>query len=167
VRYSNTGLPWVISNPTPQTVACHQTATFTVQTSSGYSPLQLNWRRNNVPLTDGPTPHGSVISGANTATLTITDARAADAGAYACTFTNVCGSTSNVAVALTVNNCCVPDITGDNATNVQDLLAAIGAWGPCPAPPSTCLADIAPVGGDDVVNVQDMLAVIGGWGACP
>jgi len=55
---------------------------------------------------------------------------------------------------------------GNGIVNVQDLLAVIGAWGPC-ANPSDCPADIAPAGGNDVVNVQDLLAVIGAWGACP
>jgi len=54
---------------------------------------------------------------------------------------------------------------GDGTVNVQDLLAVIAAWGPCPAIPE-CVADIAPKGGDDQVNVQDLLAVIAEWGAC-
>ena len=57
---------------------------------------------------------------------------------------------------------------GDDVTNVQDLLAVIGAWGAC-VNPTNCPADIAPVGppvGNDLVNVEDMLAVIGAWGAC-
>jgi len=68
---------------------------------------------------------------------------------------------------------CPADIAppgGDEVVNVQDLLAVIGAWGPCGDPnPPNCPADIAPIGppvGDDVVNVQDLLEVIGAWGAC-
>jgi len=56
----------------------------------------------------------------------------------------------------------------DGTVNVQDLLAVIGAWGPCGK--GACPADVAPPGppqGDDIVNVQDLLAVIGAWGACP
>jgi len=59
-----------------------------------------------------------------------------------------------------------PAPNGDDTVNVQDLLAVIGAWGPC-GNPSNCPADLAPANGDDVVNVQDLLAVIGAWGACP
>ena len=57
----------------------------------------------------------------------------------------------------------------DGMVNVQDLLAVIGAWGPC-GDPNNCAADIAPSGppmGDGIANVQDLLAVIGAWGACP
>lgn len=57
------------------------------------------------------------------------------------------------------------DINGDGTTNVLDLLAVISAWGPCPAPPGTCTADIAPTAASDgVVNVLDLLTVISEWG---
>src|SRR5262245_22731492 len=61
---------------------------------------------------------------------------------------------------------CVPDITGDQLVDVNDLLAVIGGWGPCPDP-NNCPADIAPPGGNDIIDVNDLLVVIGGWGACP
>lgn len=49
--------------------------------------------------------------------------------------------------------------------NVQDLLAVIGEWGPCPAPcPDYCLGDVVQ---DCVVNTSDVLYVIGNWGPCP
>jgi hypothetical protein len=53
------------------------------------------------------------------------------------------------------------DVTGDGVVNIADLLAVIGAWGPC-AP--SCPADVAPSAGDGVVNVQDLLFVIASWG---
>jgi len=56
------------------------------------------------------------------------------------------------------------DITGDGVTNVDDLLAVINGWGPCPAPPRSCPADIAPAGGNGQVNVDDLLKVINNWG---
>ena len=64
---------------------------------------------------------------------------------------------------------CPADIApsgGDGEVNIDDLLAVIGAWGPC-ADPNNCPADIAPKGGDDEVNIDDLLAVIGAWGPCP
>lgn len=57
------------------------------------------------------------------------------------------------------------DITGDGVVNVSDLLAVINNWGPCPAPPQSCPADVAPApDGDGVVNVSDLLYVINHWG---
>jgi hypothetical protein len=55
---------------------------------------------------------------------------------------------------------------GDGVVNVNDLLAVINAWGPCPTPPAYC-PDPAPPGGDGFVNVNDLLAVINAWGTCP
>jgi hypothetical protein len=57
------------------------------------------------------------------------------------------------------------DVNDDGVVNVVDLLAVIGAWGRCPAPPTFCPADLAsPPIGDGNVNVSDLLAVIAGWG---
>jgi hypothetical protein len=62
-------------------------------------------------------------------------------------------------------NYCRADATGDGVTNVDDILAVIGAWGACPAPcPPTCASDIDQ---NCIVNVNDLLAVIHGWGVCP
>lgn len=58
---------------------------------------------------------------------------------------------------------CPADINNDGQVNVTDLLAVIGAWGACPAPPASCTADINT---DGQVNVTDLLAVIGAWGSC-
>lgn len=55
---------------------------------------------------------------------------------------------------------CPSDVTGDNVVDVSDILAVIGAWGPC----SGCDEDIDDSG---VVDVSDILAVIGAWGDCP
>jgi len=55
------------------------------------------------------------------------------------------------------------DVDGDDAVNVDDLLAVINGWGACPLPLSvaTCPAD---VNSDGVVNVDDLLRVINDWG---
>jgi probable HAF family extracellular repeat protein len=53
------------------------------------------------------------------------------------------------------------DVNGDFAINVDDLLAVITAWGPCPPAPASCIADFD---GDGAVDVDDLLAVIVNWG---
>lgn len=55
-----------------------------------------------------------------------------------------------------------PAVTGDGIVNIDDLLAVIGQWGPCPG----CAADIAPAHGNAQVNIDDLLAIIGAWGPC-
>ena len=54
---------------------------------------------------------------------------------------------------------CPTDIDGNGATDVSDLLALIGEWGPC----SGCAGDLD---GSGAVDVSDLLEVIGAWGAC-
>ncbi|MDP7005518.1 MAG: hypothetical protein QF718_04845 [Phycisphaerales bacterium] len=49
------------------------------------------------------------------------------------------------------------DVNGDGNVDVVDLLAVVGAWGPC----KDCNEDI---NGDSMVDVVDLLAVIGAWG---
>jgi hypothetical protein len=55
------------------------------------------------------------------------------------------------------------DITGDGIVNIDDLLALVTAWGPCPTPPVACPADIAPAGGDQFVNIDDLLVLLSNW----
>jgi hypothetical protein len=62
---------------------------------------------------------------------------------------------------------CAGDVKCSGGVNVNDLLAVISAWGPCPPMPAQCTSDIVPNGGDGLVNVNDLLAVISGWGSCP
>jgi predicted outer membrane repeat protein len=53
------------------------------------------------------------------------------------------------------------DLTGDGVVNIDDLLALIAAWGPCPPPPEQCEADVV---ADGSVNIDDLLLVISHWG---
>jgi hypothetical protein len=53
------------------------------------------------------------------------------------------------------------DVNVDDSVDVDDLIAVILAWGVCPAPPATCLAD---VDGNGQVDVDDLIAVILNWG---
>lgn len=53
------------------------------------------------------------------------------------------------------------DIDRDGVVDVNDLLAVIGAWGPCPALPAACPAD---TNLSQAVDVADLLTVINNWG---
>jgi hypothetical protein len=66
-------------------------------------------------------------------------------------------------------NTCPPDIapapSGDGIVNIDDLLAVINGWGPCPPPCQPyCVADVTHT---CEVNIDDLLAVINAWGLCP
>jgi hypothetical protein len=52
------------------------------------------------------------------------------------------------------------DVDGDGVVNVEDLVAVVLAWGPCPEPPAPCPADLD---GDGSVDVEDLTAVILHW----
>jgi len=156
--------PAITLQPQSQNVNVGSAAVFTV-TAIGTGPLTYQWRRNGVNLVDGLN-----ISGANSDTLTIDPVAVRDAVNYDVIVTNDCGPMFSDSVMLSVNVPCLADIAplpaGNDVVNVEDLLAVIGAWGPC-GNPSNCPADIAPPGGDDLVKVSDLLAVIGAWGPCP
>ncbi|WKL03690.1 immunoglobulin domain-containing protein [Paenibacillus amylolyticus] len=83
--------PAITSQPSDQTVTEGQTATFTV-TASGDSPLSYQWKKN-----------GTDITGATSATLTITNAQKVDEGSYTVEVTNTAGNVTSNAALLTVN----------------------------------------------------------------
>jgi uncharacterized repeat protein (TIGR02543 family) len=66
--------------------------------AAGDAPLSYQWKKDGVNLSDGDR-----ISGAATATLTISNAQASDAGSYTCYVSNAAGSVTSDAATLTVN----------------------------------------------------------------
>ena len=55
---------------------------------------------------------------------------------------------------------CPGDLNDNEQVEIQDLLAVLGAWGPC----TNCEADINQSG---AVDITDLLAIIESWGPCP
>lgn len=73
------------------------TATFV----SGTDPKGgYQWYFNGTPLSDGPTANGSTLSGTATASLSIVQLGANDAGVYSLSVTNLAGSASNAVAQL-------------------------------------------------------------------
>ena len=66
-------------------------------TATGTAPLSYQWQKDGVNLTDG----GS-ITGATTATLTITGVMESDEGGYRCVVTNIAGTDTSDSALLTV-----------------------------------------------------------------
>jgi hypothetical protein len=59
---------------------------------------------------------------------------------------------------------CSGEVNGTCRVNIDDLLAVIAVWGPCPTPPTPCSGDIAPAPcGDGFVDINDLLMVISTW----
>jgi hypothetical protein len=70
----------IINPPQSKTVGVGGTATFMV--TAGGGPFTYQWQLNGANLTDGPSPSGTgaIISGANSATLTVSHVANADSG---------------------------------------------------------------------------------------
>ena len=66
-------------------------------TATGTTPLSYQWQKDGVNLTDG-----GRITGATSATLTITGVMETDEGGYRCVVTNTAGMDTSNNAALTV-----------------------------------------------------------------
>jgi hypothetical protein len=89
---SNSGgtVPAITNQPASQTAAVGGSATFSVG-ASGTAPLSYQWKRD-----------GIVLSGASTATLSLTSIQSSDAGSYTVVVTNTAGNATSSAATLTV-----------------------------------------------------------------
>jgi len=99
--------PSITTQPIPQAVCQSGTTSFTIAVAGTPAPT-IQWRRNGANLTNGPS-FGSVYSGVNTTTLTISNAAPAAAGNYDAVVVNTCGSVDSEDAGLTVNT--APSIT--------------------------------------------------------
>ncbi len=88
--------PSITIQPTSQTGIAGTGVSFTVG-ASGTAPLGYQWRKNNVNLSNGGN-----VSGANTATLALSNLTTNDAASYLVVVTNVAGMTNSAPATLTV-----------------------------------------------------------------
>ena len=99
--------PVITTQPVAASALKGTTATFSV-VASGTSPLTYQWSKGS-----------TAISGATTATLSITGVQPADAGNYSVTVSNGVGSITSSAVALTVPE--TPTFTAQPAARTWSL----------------------------------------------
>jgi|GEM_PF-852855 len=97
--------PSISGHPGSLIVAQGGTATFNV-TATGTAPLSYQWRKNGNPLADGGN-----VSGALTASLTLTSVQAADDAGYDVVVTNGAGSATSQVASLTVEVPVAPAVT--------------------------------------------------------
>ena len=88
--------PAITTPPAAANVIAGKNAMFTV-TASGTAPLTYFWQKNSSPLANGGN-----VSGANAATLIVSNVTAADAGSYSVLVSNSVGTATSAAAALTV-----------------------------------------------------------------
>src|SRR5207244_4120447 len=88
--------PVISTQPANQTVTAGGTATFSV-TATGTGTLTYQWMKGATTLANGGN-----ISGATSATLTISNAQSADQATYSVTAANASGSVASPGATLTV-----------------------------------------------------------------
>jgi hypothetical protein len=93
-----TGGPGIYTSPTNQTRNAGTNASFKVSAFGG-APLGYQWQKDG-----GPLSNGGNISGATTATLTISNLLAADAGSYAVVVSNSYSVVTSAGASLAVND---------------------------------------------------------------
>lgn len=137
-RYSASGTPWLATQPVSKNVQPGTTVSFSVTVPPGYTGWTIQWTRNGAPLADGPTGHGSTISGAQTTTLTIQNTNGQqDWGQYRATLTHACGNVQSQIATLSF----------DGYADVEEV-----------APTATVLLSLGPNPSRGVATLQYALA---------
>lgn len=123
-RYSFNDAPVITSRLQNAVVCSDNSATISVS-HSGVGPFTYQWRRDGVTIADGVLPDGTVVSGAATPMLLLTNIGAGSPLPFECTITNACGSdTAPVASVLR----CLADFNCSRSVTVQDLLDFLAAY---------------------------------------
>lgn len=147
---SNFG-PIILEAPEPVALDAGQDATFDVR-ATGVGTLTYRWRRNGVNLTEG-----GKFTGVQTPMLRVAGATSAEAGAYDCVTTDLCGQRTTGAASLTINTGpCPADFNGDGALDPDDLgdyLNCYFAVPPCPQADWTGDGNIDPDDLGDYLNL--------------
>ena len=112
----------ISQQPAPATTCPGASASFAVA-ATGVGTLTYQWRRNGTNLANGPG-----ISGATSATLSLTNVQVASGGNYDSIVTSACGSvTSNQATLTIVScSCALADIASDSLDTIRNPNGAIG-----------------------------------------
>jgi hypothetical protein len=141
-RWTPTGAPWLARPPADATFEQNRTLTLSAAVSPGLLPLRYEWRRNGVPIHDGPggaSPGGGFVEGArgslpgpprlSPVVLTIHRARIGDAGGYSVVFGDDCGSAVGGPAAVEVLPAsCAPDFNADGFVDFFDYSGFVAAF---------------------------------------
>jgi hypothetical protein len=111
--------PVIIDQPRSQDVAAGSTVSFGVS-ASGTEPLVFQWQFNGTNLVDG-----GRISGATTATLTLSDVRTNDAGTYGLLITNEVSAVPSTVATLVVG---LPPAIAKQPANQEIVVGGIARF---------------------------------------
>ncbi|MBX3379571.1 MAG: hypothetical protein KF805_05725 [Phycisphaeraceae bacterium] len=158
--------PVIIQRPIGQTSCLFGAPALTVR-AVGAGPLTYQWRRNGVPLENGPQAGGSVVSGALTRTILVSGFGYTDEGDYDVVISGSCGTTITPVVNMHV---CRADLSCDGIVSDSDFPIFVAAYEilDCadPAMPVGCAADF---NDDGVVDDEDFVLFVQAYEAlfCP
>jgi hypothetical protein len=110
-----TTAPAIVTSPVSQSVALGTSVTFSV-TASGAAPLSYQWRKNS-----------TAISGATSASYTISSAAATDAGNYDVVVSNSAGSATSAVASLTVTTSTGSGLSAQATAAANAFLATLSA----------------------------------------
>ena len=144
--------PWIAVQPKGVT-ADAGSAVLLHTAAEGGPPLGFQWRFEGQDLADGPTPHGSIVSGSDTDSLAIENVRPEDAGDYDCRVTNGCGQAVSITAGLVVR--CRADFDGNGIIDTRDFVAFLDAWGS--GDPA------ADFDGDGAIDTRDFVSFLNRW----
>ncbi|MBL8880015.1 MAG: hypothetical protein JNG88_12920 [Phycisphaerales bacterium] len=158
-RFSEHGAPWIVNHPQSAERPCGANFAPDVDIAQGYGGLSYQWRKDGVPLVDGPTGTGSTIIGAN-GNFGVIHVSQADEGEYDCVITNGCGEATSLPATLTIlGHCLRGDANCDGEVNNFDIdpfvLALTNPSAYAAAHPD-CTIDNADVNMDGAVNNFDI-----------
>lgn len=127
--------------------------------------LAFQWYKGAVALQDGTTAGGSVISGAQTDHLIVSNAQVGhgysdESDCYRCVISNPCSSGAQSAcISLRIFGVCVGDINGDTSVDTADLVIMLGSFGQ--SVPAGSNGDFD---GNGVVTTADLVVFLGRFG---
>ncbi|RMF84481.1 MAG: hypothetical protein D6744_03040 [Planctomycetota bacterium] len=140
----------VVVPPSDVATCDENLVTFSV-TAPGSPAYQ--WRKDGVDLSNGFTGNGSLIAGANAATLSIFSAGVADEGEYDCVLTNSCGTSTTPPATLSI---CLNDLDCDGVIGLGDLALLLSDFD-CTG--GGCAGDVDGDGDTDLADLAQLLAV--------
>ncbi len=161
-------LPPRIQQQPIDTLACEGgSATLTVD-SSGGAPV-YRWRREVggvwVDLFDGPTGTGSTISGAGTASMTISNFSSADEDTYSVRLVDAVAAPLGIESQSATARICLSNYNCDGLVDILDFLDFFEDFGACENTPTPCGSLGNPdVNGDDFVDILDFLDFFDAFG---
>lgn len=157
--------PSIQTQPVGGTACFNGTKQLTATLAPGnYGTVTYQWWRY-VPafpifaqVGNGPLPSGAFASGAQTATLTLSNLKPQDMGQYYLAVSGACGNTFSSVVTISM---CTADFVCNGIVDVVDLFAYLDAWfAQQGGPPGSPSADFD---GDSDVDVTDLFDYLDAW----